>query len=131
MLTVSINSIKNLFIKVIEIHDFVYIIKLKAENQRLFKGKKMLKLRHQVVRRIVCQRAVEWDSLASKLTDPRARAALDSLRNLHSEIKAEAREYIKEPEAIDFNHYRSVIKNKELVDIMEVCIYFSFSPSQT
>ncbi|KAF1336558.1 Syntaxin-like protein, partial [Globisporangium splendens] len=80
----------------------------------------MFKLRQQVVRRaVVAQRAIEWDAISQKLTDPRARAALDSLRNVHGEIQAEAREYLKEPEAIDFDYYRSVIKNKDLVNALE------------
>lgn len=80
----------------------------------------MLKLRTQVVRRVaVAQRAIEWDAISAKLTDPRARAALDSLRSSYGEIQAEARHFIQEPEAIDFDYYRSVIKNKELVDVME------------
>lgn len=80
----------------------------------------MNKLRQQVVRRCLSTRAVEWDAISAKLSDPRARAALDSLRNAHGEIQAEARKYVHEPEAIDFDYYRSVIKNKELVDAMEV-----------
>ncbi len=109
-------------------------VKLKAEGNRSQseqkarkrKKKKMLKLRHQVVRRVVCQRAaLEWDALSNKLTDPRARAALDSLRNVHAEIRTEAREYVKEPEPLDFEHYRSVIKNKDLVDALEV-LFFAF-----
>lgn len=79
----------------------------------------MNKLRQQVVRRCLTQRAVEWDAISAKLSDPRARAALDSLRNAHGEIQAEARKYVHEPEAIDFDYYRSIIKNKELVDAME------------
>uniref|UniRef100_K3X7D5 Uncharacterized protein n=1 Tax=Globisporangium ultimum (strain ATCC 200006 / CBS 805.95 / DAOM BR144) TaxID=431595 RepID=K3X7D5_GLOUD len=80
----------------------------------------MFKLRQQVVRRaVVAQRAIEWDAISQKLTDPRARAALDSLRNVHGEIQAEAREYLKEPEAIDFDYYRSIIKNKDLVNALE------------
>lgn len=83
----------------------------------------MLKLRQQIVRRaVVAQRATEWDAISQKLTDPRARAALDSLRNVHGEIQTEAREYLKEPEAIDFDYYRSVIKNKDLVNALEVPI---------
>lgn len=85
----------------------------------------MLKLRQQVVRRLSNQRALDWDVLSQKLTDPRARAALDSLRNTHGEIQSEAREFLKEPEAIDFDHYRSVIKNKDLVNALEVrCVSF-------
>lgn len=81
----------------------------------------MFKLRQQIVRRAVqAHRATDWDAIATKLTDPRARAALDSLRNVHGEIQAEAREYLKEPEAIDFEYYRSVIKNKDLVNALEV-----------
>ncbi|TMW69444.1 hypothetical protein Poli38472_001600 [Pythium oligandrum] len=79
----------------------------------------MLKLRQQVVRRVAAQRALNWDALSTKLTDPRARAALDSLRNLHGEIQNEARQFVNEPEAIDFEYYRSVIKNKDLVNAME------------
>ncbi|KAF4315744.1 hypothetical protein BBO99_00009126 [Phytophthora kernoviae] len=79
----------------------------------------MFKLRQQVVRRAFQARALEWDVLSKKLTDPRARAALESLRNVHGEIQGEARAFVKEPEAIDFDYYRSVIKNKELVDAME------------
>lgn len=87
----------------------------------------MLKFRQQIVRSAVrAQRATDWDAISSKLTDPRARAALDSLRSVHGEIKAEAREYLKEPEAIDFDYYRSIIKNKDLVNALEVCmrVYF-------
>uniref|UniRef100_M4C2M3 Uncharacterized protein n=1 Tax=Hyaloperonospora arabidopsidis (strain Emoy2) TaxID=559515 RepID=M4C2M3_HYAAE len=80
----------------------------------------MLPFRAQVVRRGVLQtRAIEWSTISQKLSDPRARAALDSLRDVHGQIAAEARVYLKEPEAIDFDYYRSVIKNKELVDAME------------
>lgn len=77
------------------------------------------KFRQQVVRRCVSARATEWEAISAKLSDPRARAALDSLRNAHGEIQAEARKYVVEPEPIDFEYYRSVIKNKELVDAME------------
>lgn len=81
----------------------------------------MLKLRQQIVRSAVrAQRATDWEAISTKLTDPRARAALDSLRSVHGEIQAEAREYLKEPEAIDFDHYRSIIKNKDLVNALEV-----------
>ncbi|GMF30560.1 unnamed protein product [Phytophthora lilii] len=79
----------------------------------------MLQLRKQVVRRVQQTRAIEWAAISQKLTDPRARAALDSLRDVHGQIAAEARAFVKEPEAIDFDYYRSVIKNKELVDAME------------
>jgi hypothetical protein len=79
----------------------------------------MLKLRQQVVRRVAAQRSLDWESVTKKLTDPRARAALDSLRSLHGEIQAEAREFVKQPEPIDFDYYRSVIKNKDLVNAME------------
>ncbi|TYZ63442.1 hypothetical protein PybrP1_007301 [[Pythium] brassicae (nom. inval.)] len=80
----------------------------------------MLKLRQQIVRRAVqAHRATDWDAISTKLTDPRARAALDSLRNVHGEIQAEAREYLKEPEPIDFDYYRSIIKNKDLVNVLE------------
>ncbi|KAJ0403937.1 hypothetical protein P43SY_009430 [Pythium insidiosum] len=79
----------------------------------------MLKLRQQVIRRVAAQRAFDWEGVSKKLSDPRARAALDSLRNLHGEIQSEARQFVNEPEAIDFDYYRSVIKNKELVNAME------------
>ncbi|CAH0481516.1 unnamed protein product [Peronospora belbahrii] len=79
----------------------------------------MLHLRKQIVGRVLQTRAIEWNVMSQKLSDPRARAALDSLRDVHGHIAAEARAYIKEPEAIDFDYYRSVIKNKELVDAME------------
>ncbi|KAG1698906.1 hypothetical protein DVH05_014324 [Phytophthora capsici] len=79
----------------------------------------MFQLRKQVVRRALQTRAIEWAAISQKLTDPRARAALDSLRDVHGQIAADARAYVKEPEAIDFDYYRSVIKNKELVDAME------------
>jgi hypothetical protein len=79
----------------------------------------MLKLRQQVVRRVAAQRSFDWEGVSKKLTDPRARAALDSLRNLHGEIQGEAREFVKAPEPIDFDYYRSVIKNKDLVNAME------------
>lgn len=81
----------------------------------------MLKFRQQIVRSAVrAQRATDWEAISTKLTDPRARAALDSLRSVHGEIQAEAREYLKEPEAIDFDYYRSIIKNKDLVNALEV-----------
>ncbi|CEG36966.1 atp synthase subunit mitochondrial-like [Plasmopara halstedii] len=79
----------------------------------------MLQLRKQVVRSALQTRAIEWASISQKLTDPRARAALDSLRDVHGQIAGEARTYLKEPEPIDFDYYRSVIKNKDLVDAME------------
>ncbi|CAI5746234.1 unnamed protein product [Peronospora destructor] len=79
----------------------------------------MYQLRKQVVGRALQTRAIEWNTISQKLSDPRARAALDSLRDVHGQIAAEARNFIKEPEAIDFDYYRSVIKNKELVDAME------------
>lgn len=79
----------------------------------------MFKLRQQVIRRVAAQRSLDWEAVGQKLSDPRARAALDSLRNLHGEIKAEARQYGKAPEPIDFDYYRSVIKNKDLVNAME------------
>ncbi|GAB9465016.1 hypothetical protein Gpo141_00002436 [Globisporangium polare] len=80
----------------------------------------MLKFRQQIVRSAVrAQRATDWEAISTKLTDPRARAALDSLRSVHGEIQAEAREYLKEPEAIDFDYYRSIIKNKDLVNALE------------
>ncbi|KAI9918147.1 hypothetical protein PsorP6_012800 [Peronosclerospora sorghi] len=79
----------------------------------------MLPLRKQLLRRALQTRAIEWAAIAQKLSDPRARAALDSLRDVHGQLSAEARTYVKEPEAIDFDYYRSVIKNKELVDAME------------
>ena len=63
--------------------------------------------------------AIEWSAIAQKLSDPRARAALDSLRDVHGQLAAEARAFVREPEAIDFAYYRSVIKNKALVDAME------------
>ncbi|RLN43713.1 hypothetical protein BBJ28_00015995, partial [Nothophytophthora sp. Chile5] len=58
----------------------------------------MLKLRQQVVRRAVQARTMEWETISSKLSDPRARAALESLRSMHGEIQSEAREFVKEPE---------------------------------
>ncbi|CAH0486705.1 unnamed protein product [Peronospora farinosa] len=79
----------------------------------------MYQLRKQVVGRALQTRAIEWSTISQKLSDPRARAALDSLRDVHGQIAAEARNFVKEPEAIDFDYYRSVIKNKELVDAME------------
>lgn len=79
----------------------------------------MLQLRKQVVSRALQTRAIEWTAISQKLTDPRARAALDSLRDVHGQIAGEARTYVKEPEPIDFDYYRSVIKNKDLVDAME------------
>ncbi|DAZ96000.1 TPA: hypothetical protein N0F65_009301, partial [Lagenidium giganteum] len=95
--------------------DVVHVVRLKERSAR----GNMLKLRQQVVRRIANQRSLEWDTISKKVSDPRARAALDSLRNVHGEIQSEAREYLKEPEAIGFDYYRSVIKNKELVNAME------------
>ncbi|TDH70181.1 hypothetical protein CCR75_008669 [Bremia lactucae] len=79
----------------------------------------MLQFRKQVMCRALQTRAFEWEAISKKLTDPRARAALDSLRDAHGQMAAEARMYVKEPEPIDFDYYRSVIKNKELVDAME------------
>ncbi|CAI5740648.1 unnamed protein product [Hyaloperonospora brassicae] len=78
-----------------------------------------LRAPHVLRRGLPTRAAIEWSAIAQKLSDPRARAALDSLRDVHGQLAAEARAYVREPEAIDFAYYRSVIKNKALVDAME------------
>ncbi|EQC35501.1 hypothetical protein SDRG_07209 [Saprolegnia diclina VS20] len=61
----------------------------------------------------------QWEPLRAKLADPRARASLDSLKQAHAAIMAEAREFAGEPEKINFAHYKALIKNKDLVEALE------------
>ncbi|RLO08487.1 hypothetical protein DYB28_000933 [Aphanomyces astaci] len=60
-----------------------------------------------------------WEPLRSKLSDPRARQSLDSLKQTHNNILVEGLLYQHQPEAINFGHYRDLIKNKDLVDALE------------
>ena len=82
----------------------------------------MLHLRQRVIRSLARHErgSLDWNVMYTKLSDPQARAALEGLQNAHAQIQADAREYVKEPEPIDFEHYRSVIKDKDLVDAIEV-----------
>nr|CCA19032.1 conserved hypothetical protein [Albugo laibachii Nc14] len=81
----------------------------------------MLHLRQRVIRSLARHErgSLDWNVMYTKLSDPQARAALEGLQNVHAQIQADAREYVKEPEPIDFEHYRSVIKDKDLVDAIE------------
>ncbi|OQR92180.1 hypothetical protein THRCLA_22406 [Thraustotheca clavata] len=63
--------------------------------------------------------ATNWEPLRAKLTDPRARASLDSLKQAHAAILAEAREFAGEPDKINFAHYKNLVKNKDLVEALE------------
>ncbi|CAK4701426.1 hypothetical protein LEN26_010896 [Aphanomyces euteiches] len=63
--------------------------------------------------------STNWEPLRSKLSDARARHSLDSLKQTHNNILAEGLLYQREPEAINFAHYRELIKNKDLVDALE------------
>ncbi|KAF0689857.1 Aste57867_18727 [Aphanomyces stellatus] len=63
--------------------------------------------------------STNWEPLRAKLSDVRARQSLDSLKQTHNNIVAEGLHYQREPEAINFTHYRNLIKNKDLVDALE------------
>lgn len=67
--------------------------------------------------------SVDWSKLSKKLTDSKAKSALASLQQTYGEVYADANKYLKEPAEIDFEHYKSIIKTKGLVEAFEVfCI---------
>ena len=77
-------------------------------------------LRTGFLRNLTHRAAPEWDVLRKKLTDPKTRAALDSLKNTYEAIQREGETFMKDAAPIDFNAYRGKIKTKGLVDEFEV-----------
>lgn len=75
-------------------------------------------LRTRMITRLA-HRSLDWSGIQKKLSDPKARAALDSLRQAHSQIEQDAKKYMAPPAPINFAEYREKIKTKGLVDVFE------------
>ena len=76
-------------------------------------------MRSRMITRLA-HRSFDWSSLQKKLSDPRTRGAVESLRQAHAEVEQDAKKYLQAPAPIDFDAYRKKIKTPGLVDAMEV-----------
>lgn len=76
-------------------------------------------MRTRMITRLA-HRSVDWSAIQKKLSDPKARSALEALRQAHSEVEQDAKKYMQSPAPIDFEAYRAKIKTPGLVDAFEV-----------
>lgn len=64
-------------------------------------------------------RNINWSGMSEKLSDPKARVALNSLRKLYNETVQEHQIYSKDPAPIDFEAYKSKIKFPGIVEALQ------------